>query len=63
MIKKFVARMILCLVVVFAYAADAEDVFWESVVKGNVQEEYGLYLKQYPNGRYASEARRNIEAM
>ena len=63
MIRKSVACMMLCLVVVFAYAADTEDVFWESVVKGNVQEEYELYLKQYPKGRYVKEARRIVDGM
>ena len=62
-IRRFFCATILCLITAFAYAGDAEDGFWKSVVKGNVQEEYELYLKQYPNGRYANEARQKIGAM
>ena len=42
------------------FAADSEDAFWKSVTKGNVVEEYEIYLKQYPKGRHAGEARRRI---
>jgi hypothetical protein len=61
--RRFFGAAILCLCAAFAYAGDVEDVFWESVVKGNAQEEYEIYLKKYPKGRYAGEARRKIEAM
>jgi formylglycine-generating enzyme required for sulfatase activity len=61
--RRFLCAAILCLITAFAYAGDAEDVFWESVVKGNVQEEYELYLKQYPKGRYTGAARRIVEGM
>ncbi len=45
------------------HAADAEDGFWQSVRKNNERVEYELYLKQYPNGRYAAEAKKSIEAL
>jgi serine/threonine-protein kinase len=61
--RRFLCAAILCLFAAFAYAGDAEDVFWESVVKGNVQEEYELYLKQYPKGRYVKEARRIVDVI
>ena len=61
--RRFFCATILCLITTFAYAGDAEDVFWESVVKANVQEEYELYLKQYPKGRYAGAARLIVEGM
>ncbi len=54
--------MTLCFTLGFAHAGDTEEKFWESVLNGNVQEEYELYLKQYPQGRHAEEARRSIEA-
>lgn len=57
-----IAGVILCLLVPFGHAADAEDVFWASVGKGN-REEYELYLEQYPNGRHAQEARQAIESI
>ncbi len=61
--RRFLCAAILCLVSAFAHAVDAEDVFWESVLKGNVQEEYELYLKQYPHGRHAQEAQRILGLM
>jgi hypothetical protein len=61
--RRFFCAAILCLITAFAYAADSEDVFWQSVVKGNVQEEYELYLNQYPKGRYVKEARRIIDGI
>jgi hypothetical protein len=44
-----------------ASAADAEDAFWKSVTKGNVIEEYEIYLQQYPTGRYTVEALRRLD--
>lgn len=40
---------------------DPEQLYWTSAITGNTREEYALYLKQYPNGRYAAEAQRRIE--
>jgi hypothetical protein len=45
---------------VAAQGADLEDTFWKSVTKGNVVEEYEIYLQQYPKGKYVVEARRRI---
>lgn len=43
-----------------AQSASDEDAFWKSVRKGNVTEEYEIYLQQYPKGKYVAEARRRI---
>ena len=61
--RRLLCASILCVFAVIAHAGDAEDVFWDSVVKGNAREEYELYLKQYPRGRYASGAKRMLEQM
>ena len=45
------------------HAANAEDTFWKSVVKANVIEEYAIYVKQFPNGRYLVEATRLIDEL
>jgi hypothetical protein len=45
------------------FAADAEDAFWRSVVKGNVVEEYEIYLQQYPKGRYIVEAKQLVDKL
>jgi hypothetical protein len=46
---------------VAAHAADSpEDVFWNSVKKANVAEEYRLYAEQYPRGKYLAETWRRI---
>jgi hypothetical protein len=53
----------LCLVGV-AYAADTpEDIFWQSVRKSNLAEEYRLYTEQYPRGKYLEDARRRIATL
>ena len=43
-----------------AQSVGDEDAFWKSVRKGNVVEEYEIYLQQYPKGKYVAEARRRI---
>jgi formylglycine-generating enzyme required for sulfatase activity len=44
-----------------AHAADTpEDIFWKSVKKTDVAEEYRLYIEQYPKGKYLVEARQRI---
>ncbi len=40
-----------------------EDGFWSSVSKGNVAEEYELYLDQYPKGKFALESKRRLERL
>ncbi len=40
-----------------------EDGFWSSVSKGNVAEEYELYLDQYPKGKYVPEAKRRLDKL
>ena len=42
---------------------DTEQLFWDSVKKSNVVLEYRLYLKQYPQGAHAEEARKRIAAL
>ncbi len=63
MIRTVLGCLVLCMVVAFSYAGDAEDGFWDSVVKSNQKEEYEIYLQKYPKGRYAGAARRIIEGM
>src|SRR5579862_2287898 len=47
-----------------AKGADApEEVFWQSVRKTDLVEEYGLYLEKYPKGQHVAEARARIEAL
>jgi len=47
-----------------AITADTpEDVFWKSVQKTDVLEEYRLYVEQYPKGKYLSDALRRIGAL
>ena len=53
----------LCLSGVVHAADTPEDIFWNSVRKGNVAEEYEAYLTQYPKGRYEAEARSHIEGL
>ena len=44
-----------------SYGADSpEEIFWKSVRKSDVVEEYKLYVDQYPKGKYSSEAWRQI---
>jgi outer membrane protein assembly factor BamD (BamD/ComL family) len=45
------------------HADPKEDGFWNSVAKGNVAEEYELYLEQYPKGKYAPEAKRRLDKL
>lgn len=40
-----------------------EDVFWQSVQKSDVLEEYRIYIKQYPNGKYQKQAKRRIRQL
>lgn len=47
-----------------AYAAESpEDVFWNSVKKSDVLEEYRIYAEQYPRGKYIGEAWRRVGAI
>lgn len=41
-------------------AQSAEDVFWQSVQKSDVLDEYRIYTQQFPNGKYQKEAWRRI---
>ena len=53
----------LCLGGVAQGAESPEDIFWRSVRKSDLQEEYGLYIKQYPKGKHLAEAWRLIDAL
>ncbi len=47
-----------------AFAAETpEDVFWKSVRKANVLDEYEIYVKQYPNGRYVADAQAQVKSL
>jgi hypothetical protein len=41
-------------------SADADALFWESILNSGSAEDYRTYLKQFPNGRFAALARRRI---
>lgn len=57
----FMLMLMSSLTILAAYAADTpEDVFWRSVSKSDVVEEYRLYIEQYPNGKFVTEAWRRI---
>ncbi len=59
--KRISLILALSLMVLAAYASDTpEDVFWNSVSKSDVIEEYRLYIEQYPKGKYVAEAGRRI---
>jgi hypothetical protein len=59
--KRICFALALCLYALTASAADTpEDIFWKSVSKTDLMEEYLLYTKQYPKGKYAGEAWRRI---
>jgi formylglycine-generating enzyme required for sulfatase activity len=53
----------LCLCGVADAADTPEDIFWKSVKKSDVAEEYKLYVEQYPKGKYLSDAWRRIGAL
>jgi hypothetical protein len=49
---------------VMAYGADSpEDVFWRSVSKVDLVEEYEIYIKQFPKGRYVIEAQQRLKKL
>jgi hypothetical protein len=59
--KHLFLLLALSLSVLTASAADTpEDVFWQSVSKTDLAEEYRLYLEQFPKGKYVAEAWRRI---
>jgi hypothetical protein len=64
MIKRICLIVALGLFTLVTSAADTpEDIFWKSVSKSDVIEEYHLYLDQYPKGKYLSDAWRRIGAL
>lgn len=64
MLKQACLVFVLSLFALTATAAvSPEDVFWNSVSKTDVVEEYRLYLEQFPKGRYVPEARLRIEKL
>ena len=50
----------LCLSGLVQAADTPEDIFWRSVSKSNLAEEYRLYADQYPKGKHVTEAKRRI---
>jgi len=50
----------LCLGGVAQGADSPEEVFWQSVKKSDVVEEYRIYVEQYPKGKYLGEAWKRI---
>ena len=59
-ITQFLFVFCLCLGSV-AHATDTpEDIFWNSVSRTNLVEEYQLYVEQYPKGKYLKEARKRM---
>ncbi len=62
--RQMLLTLVLGLCAFIAIAADtSEDVFWKSVRKANVLDEYEIYVKQYPNGRYVADARTQVRAL
>jgi len=45
-----------------AKATEADQILWNEVSKQNTKESYAFYLREQPQGAYASEARRRITA-
>jgi len=46
-----------------AYQNDPETSLWDEVNKNNLQDDYGSYLKQYPNGKFSSLAKARIDKL
>jgi formylglycine-generating enzyme required for sulfatase activity len=53
----------LCLTGVAHGADSPEDVFWKSVRKANLADEYQLYIEQYPKGKHVWEAKGLIKQL
>jgi len=45
------------------YQNDPETSLWDEVSKNNLQDDYGSYLKQYPNGKFSSLAKARIDKL
>ena len=43
--------------------ADAETALWQAVVASNAAEDYGVYIQQYPSGKYLPIARNRLQKL
>jgi len=59
-IARVAVVLLLCLGETAKAAESPEDIFWQSVRKSDVMEEYRLYVEQYPKGKHIAEAWRQI---
>jgi len=48
---------------VAAGGSDAESALWQAVSAGNTAEDYGVYIQQYPRGKYLPLARQRIKKL
>jgi hypothetical protein len=60
-LKLLLVVLVFGMTAIAARADEAEDIFWNSVVKSKAVEEYEIYVTQYPEGRYVKEARQFVE--
>ncbi len=64
MLRRFAMLLLCSLCFQHSFAADAtEEGFWKSVTKGNIAEEYELYIRQFPKGQYVDAAKQRISEM
>lgn len=64
--KRFAAVVLCAIGLGFSISGmtqDTEQMFWDSVRKADVVQEYRLYLKQFPRGAHAEDARKRLATL